>query len=148
MGSENAPTSFIRLVSMVHSPHQSRLYRSHWWTATSGFTNPLVRCCIPMIIPLPPRCFRRFLTTSSGIPLARTRAGEYRVGEFRAVPQKDQRNKIVSVLGVSRNITDALKQNNGSRRAGTYSPASPIPSRMSCISMICPVVKLSISTVV
>jgi PAS domain S-box-containing protein len=39
----------------------------------------------------------------------RTKAGDYRVGEFRAVPQKDQAGQIVSVLGVSRNITERME---------------------------------------
>lgn len=38
-----------------------------------------------------------------------TKAGDYRVGEFRAVPQKDQAGQIVSVLGVSRNITERME---------------------------------------
>lgn len=39
----------------------------------------------------------------------RTTSEDYRVGEFRAVPQKDQAGQIVSILGVSRNITERME---------------------------------------
>jgi PAS domain S-box-containing protein len=82
------------------------------WKADEWINKPFGPLLHPDDYPLAAHLFQQLLNDQP-VPEFRLRvqakSGEYRVGEFRAVPQKDQHNQIVAVLGVSRNITERIE---------------------------------------
>jgi PAS domain S-box-containing protein len=82
------------------------------WEPKEWIGKPFGPLLHPDDYPLAATLFQKILNDEP-VPEFRLRvqakAGEYRVGEFRAVPQKDHTGQIVSVLGVSRNITERIE---------------------------------------